>query len=51
MSAPYPTYPPVRWRNSLIVRVIALCVILVLCLLGSVSLVTVHYLNQVVSDM
>ncbi|MFA6241811.1 MAG: ATP-binding protein [Candidatus Hydrogenedentales bacterium] len=51
MRAPYPTYPPIRWHNSLIVRVIALCIILVLCLFGSVSLVTVHYFNQVTADM
>ncbi|MBX7255883.1 MAG: HAMP domain-containing protein [Candidatus Hydrogenedentes bacterium] len=51
MRAPNATYPPVRWYNSLIVRVIALCVILVLCLFGSVSLVTVHYIHQVISDM
>ncbi len=41
----------VRWHNSLIVRVIALCAILVLCLLGSVYIMTGHYYQEVVSEM
>lgn len=40
-----------RWHNSLIVRVIALCVVLLLCLLGSVYVMTVHYYHLVVAEM
>ncbi len=45
------TYTPVRWYNSLVVRVIALCAILVLCLLGSVYILTAHYFVEVVQEM
>ena len=38
----------VRWRDSLIVRVLALCVVLVLCLLGAVYFLTGHYFQQVI---
>lgn len=37
----------VHWMNSLIARVVALCVVLVLCLLGSVYVLTVHFLKEV----
>ena len=43
--------PHVRWRDSLIVRVIGLCVILVLCLLGSVYVMTGHYYREVAREM
>lgn len=46
-----PTYPGVRWHESLIVRVILLCVVLVLCLLGSVLAITRHYAVEVVREM
>ncbi|MCH8204710.1 MAG: hypothetical protein IID09_06070, partial [Candidatus Hydrogenedentes bacterium] len=41
----------VRWRDSLIVRVLALCVVLVLCLLGAVYFLTGHYFQQVVRSI
>ena len=41
----------VRWRDSLIVRVLVLCVVLVLCLLGAVYFLTGHYFQQVVTTM
>ena len=47
MSAP----PHIRWRNSLIARVIFLCAVLVLCLLGSVYVLTTHYYQEVVAEM
>jgi signal transduction histidine kinase len=39
------------WRRSLIVRVMALCAVLVVCLLGFVYFLTVHYYREVVRDM
>lgn len=44
-------YPRVRWYNSLILRIMALCVILLLCLLGSVYEITRHYFREVVQEM
>lgn len=41
----------IRWYNSLIVRVVALCVILLLCLFGSIYVLTRHYFHQVVTEM
>jgi len=43
--------PATRWYNSLIFRTIALCVVLLLCLLGSVYVITSHYYTQVVDEM
>lgn len=40
-----------HWYNSLIVRVIALCAVLLLCLLGSVYVLTGHYYHLVVAEM
>ena len=48
-SPPAPT--AIAWHESLIVRVMALCAILVLCLLGSVYILTGHYYGQVITDM
>lgn len=45
------TYPRVRWRQSLIVRVIILCALLVICLLGAVYVATRFYFAQVVEEM
>lgn len=45
------TYPRVRWHNSLIVRVIILCALLVLCLLGTVYVISQSYFTQVVEEM
>jgi len=45
------TYRRVRWHNSLIIRVILLCAILVLCLLGSVVAITRHYFIVAVQEM
>jgi signal transduction histidine kinase len=41
----------VHWANSLIARVVALCVVLALCLLGSVYVMTVHFLGQVSKEV
>ena len=51
MDSPDVPYTRVQWHNSLIVRVIALCVVLVLCLLGAVYILTGHYYQQVVREM
>ncbi|HEO70816.1 MAG TPA: HAMP domain-containing sensor histidine kinase [Candidatus Hydrogenedentes bacterium] len=51
MASTGETYPRVRWRSSIIMRVIVLCVVLVLCLLGSVVVITRHYLVEVVREM
>jgi len=40
-----------RWYHSLIFRVILACVVLVLCLLGSVYVISQFYLHQVVAEM
>jgi signal transduction histidine kinase len=45
------TYPPVRWRNSLVVRVVLLCAVLILCLLGSVVVLTQHFMNDTIQAM
>jgi signal transduction histidine kinase len=44
-------YTRIPWHNSLIVRVILLCVVLVLCLLGSVMVISRHYLTEVIREM
>ena len=51
MAAAAPTYPRVRWRESLILRVIILCALLVACLLGAVYVVSRYYFQQVVEEM
>ncbi len=51
MSNTAETYPKVRWYNSLILRIIALCVVLALCLLGSVYEISRHYFREVVQEM
>jgi len=45
------TYPRVRWHNSLIFRVILLCAVLVLCLLGSVYIIAFHYFGEMAKEM
>ncbi len=40
-----------RWYDSLTVRVIFLCVFLVLCLLGSVYIITGRYFHEVVEEL
>lgn len=42
---------PVRWRDSLVVRILALCAVLLLCLFGAVYFLTGHYYKQVVTTM
>lgn len=42
---------PVRWRDSLFVRVVALCGVLVLCLLGYVIVISSHYFSEAVMEM
>ncbi len=41
----------VRWHNSLIVRVMAMCAVLVACLLGAVYAISIHYSSEVVREM
>ena len=45
------TYTKVRWYNSLMVRVIALCAVLVLCLLGSVYILTAHLFVEMIREL
>jgi signal transduction histidine kinase len=45
------TYPKVRWHNSLIFRIVLLCMVLLLCLLGLVYEMTLHYLHGAVREM
>ncbi len=49
-ARPEPVIQRVHWTNSLSARVVALCVVLVLCLLGSVYVLTVHFLKEVQSE-
>ncbi len=51
MTTTTPTYRHVRWYDSVIVRVIILCIVLVMCLLGSVLIITRHYFSEVVQEM
>ena len=51
MSGISETYPRIRWYNSLILRIIVLCVVLALCLLGSVFEISRHYFGEVVQEM
>ena len=51
MSSVSETYPRIRWYNSLIIRIICLCVVLILCLLGSVYEISRHYFREVVQEM
>lgn len=41
----------VPWHRSLITRTILICAILILCLLGSIYIITNHYYKQVVREM
>ena len=53
-EAPAPPPPPrrtVRWRHSLLLRVALLCAVLVLCLLGSVIVITQFYHSEVIREM
>lgn len=45
------TQATVRWRDSLIVRAMVLCGVLILCLLGAVYILTGHYYQQMIRDM
>ena len=44
-------YTPVHWHQSLIYRVIILCVILLVCLVGSVAILTRHYFVLIGKEM
>lgn len=46
-----PVRPPVRWHNSLYFRVVLLCGILLVCLLGSVVTISRFYFEEAVSEM
>jgi len=52
MPSPSPTPTnarPIRWHESLVVRILALCGVLVFCLLGAVYFLTGHYYRQIVT--
>ena len=51
MSAPAGTYIPIRWYDSLIFRVVVLCAVLLLCLLGSVYIITRFYFGEAIQEM
>jgi signal transduction histidine kinase len=51
MASRSAAYRRVRWHNSLIVRTILLCAILLLCLLGSVYVITRYYYGEVRREM
>jgi signal transduction histidine kinase len=42
---------PVRWRHSLVARVVMLSTVLLLCLLGSVYVITRHYYGEAIREM
>jgi hypothetical protein len=44
-------YRLLRWRNTLFLRVILLCGVLLVCLLGSVTVITVYFFREVVQEM
>lgn len=46
-----PFRPPVRWHNSLYFRVVLLCGVLLVCLLGSVVTISRYYFEEAVSEM
>ena len=41
----------IRWPRSLVVRVVALCAVMVACLFGTVYVLTVHYYGDIVRHM
>lgn len=49
MTATIPT--PTRWHQSLIARIVVLCVVLLLCLLASVYFFTTQYYGHIVTHM
>lgn len=51
MGTPATSSSNIRWYDSLTVRVIFLCVFLVLCLLGSVYVITGRYFREVVQEL
>lgn len=51
MEEPPTQYPRIRWRQSLIVRVVALCAVLVVCLFGMVYELTRHYFRGMAEQM
>ncbi|NIA16430.1 MAG: HAMP domain-containing protein [Nitrospiraceae bacterium] len=51
MSLTPATYPRVRWHESIVFRVVVLCGILLLCLLGSVYQITRHYFRDLSQEM
>ena len=40
-----------RWRDSLFVRVVVLCGVLIACLLGSVAVLSRYYVNEAIQEM
>ncbi len=51
MSAAHAEIRPVRWHESLVVRILVLCAVLVFCMLGAVYFLTGHYYKQIVTTM
>ncbi len=44
-------YPRVEWHNSIVVRVVVLCAVLLACLLGSVYEISRHYFGEMIQEM
>lgn len=51
MPPAHPEIRPVRWHESLVARILALCAVLVFCMLGAVYFLTGHYYKQIVTTM
>lgn len=51
MERTAPTYAPIRWYQSLVFRVTMLSGVLLLCLLGTVYVITIHYSREVVREI
>jgi len=51
MEEPLSEYPRIRWRQSLIARVVALCAVLVVCLFGMVYELTRYYFHGMAEQM
>ncbi|MBI4555960.1 MAG: HAMP domain-containing protein [Candidatus Hydrogenedentes bacterium] len=51
MGTPADSFVAVRWYQSLIFRAILLCAVLLLCLMGSVYVITRFYYQEIVQEM
>ncbi len=51
MTTNTPQVPPRSWHRSLFFRVVVLCAVLLLCLLGSVIVITHHFFQEIMRQM